>query len=283
MFIPRHWTRATRTARRKDGREIELTAWGWSAGDASEAERKAQERLASLTARVEAGDDFPDRYPYGARPLREEIVDEVRAGGGLAGIVTRNGYGSLVLNASKALFIDVDGAPGAAGRGSGLLGRLFGKKDAAAEDPQLSRIREALRAASDASFRIYETAGGYRVLATHPTFEAGDAASESLMEAAGADPTFVQLCRAQKSFRARLTPKPWRCGQRVPPGQHPREDAGLQREFARWLEGYERACAPLAVCRFVEQVGWGRIHEDLRPILDRHDARTRASEPLPLA
>jgi hypothetical protein len=280
VFIPRHWIRARRRVTGPDGRELEITAWGWSASDLQEAERKAQDRLATLAARAEAGDPFPERYPYGARPLREEIVEEVRSGNEIAGIVTRNGYGALVLNARQALFIDVDRP---APPSPGLLGRLFGKPASAGDDGGLTRIREALRAASAASFRIYATAGGYRVLATDPVFEPGQPPAEDLMTATGADPMFIQLCRAQRSFRARLTPKPWRCGARVAPGQHPREDGEGQREFARWLEGYERACESRAVCRLVDEVGWGRIHPEIRPILERHDAATRVSEPLPLA
>lgn len=280
MFIPRHWIRARRRVTRPDGQEIEVTAWGWSANDPQEAERKAEERLATLAARAEAGDAYPERYPYGARPLREEIVEEVRSGNDVAGIVTRNGYGALVLNARQALFIDVDRPETP---GPGLLGRLFGKPASAGDDAALTRIRDALRAASDASFRIYATAGGYRVLATDPIFEPGQPPAESLMAATGADPMFIQLCRAQRSFRARLTPKPWRCGARVPPGQHPREDGEAQGEFARWLDTYERACAGKAVCRLVDEVGWHRVQAEIRPILERHDEVTRVNEPLPLA
>lgn len=117
--------------RHTDGTELELTAWGWSASGREEAAAKAEERLAALAARVAAGDAFPERYPYGARPLREEIVDEIRAGNEVAGLVTRNGYGSLVLNARNAMFIDVDRPASPKG---GLLGRLFGKPADSAED-----------------------------------------------------------------------------------------------------------------------------------------------------
>jgi hypothetical protein len=280
VFIPRHWIRAGRRVTGTDGRELELTAWGWSATDPQEAQRKAEDRLATLVTRAEAGDAFPERYPYGARPLREEIVGEVRAGKEIAGIVTRNGYGALVLNARQALFIDVDRPEPPS---PGLLGRLFGKPVSAGDDGALTRIRAALRAASSGSFRIYATAGGYRVLATDPVFEPGQPPSEDLMAATGADPMFIRLCRAQRSFRARLTPKPWRCGARVPPGQHPREDGDEQAEFARWLDTYERACAGKAVCRLVDEVGWGRVHSEIRPILERHDEATRVGDPLPLA
>ena len=88
--------------------------------------------------------------------MREEIVEGVRSGNEIAGIVTRNGYGALVLNARQALFIDVDRPAPAS---PGLLGRLFGKPASAGDDAALTRIREALRAASAGSFRIYATAG----------------------------------------------------------------------------------------------------------------------------
>ena len=59
------------------------------------------------------------------------------------------------------------------------------------------------------------------------------------MKALGADPAFLHLCRIQGSFRARLTPKPWRCGQANPPGSFPREPEA-QAAFAEWLAQYQR-------------------------------------------
>ena len=55
MNVPRFWARSTADVRNKDGRSLELDAWGWSSNDRSEAEAKARERLARLRSRVEHG------------------------------------------------------------------------------------------------------------------------------------------------------------------------------------------------------------------------------------
>src|SRR6266852_2289043 len=102
MTVPRFWARSTADVRNKDGRSLELAAWGWSSNDRSEAEAKARERLARLRSRVEHGLELSHGYAYAERPLREEIVEELRAPRGeVVGVVTRNGYGSLVLNAVR--------------------------------------------------------------------------------------------------------------------------------------------------------------------------------------
>ena len=65
--------------------------------------------MARLRSRVEQGLELSHGYAYAERPLREEIVEELRTPRGeFVGVVTRNSYGSLVLNASQAMFVDVD-------------------------------------------------------------------------------------------------------------------------------------------------------------------------------
>jgi hypothetical protein len=107
--------------------------------------------------------------------------------------------------------------------------------------------------------------------------------AQDLMKATGTDPWFVRLCLAQKSFRARLTPKPWRVGVKAPPGEYPREGETSQR-FAEWLREYESASRGYATCRFLETVGKGGLvgGED-HGLVELHDRATRADSTLPLA
>jgi hypothetical protein len=72
------------------------------------------------------------------------------------------------------------------------------------------------------------------------------------------------------------------CGQRLPPGQHPRQDVWEQGDFSNWLAGYDQACQSKATCKLVATLG-DRVDEEIRPILDLHDSATRASSELPLA
>src|SRR5258708_17287312 len=58
--------------------------------------------------------------------------------------------------------------------------------------------------------RVYKTAAGYRAMVVNAGFDPGSTRSEEVLKEFGADPLYVRLCKMQQSFRARLTPKPWR-------------------------------------------------------------------------
>lgn len=278
MNIPRYWTKATGETTRPDGSPLKLTAWGWSATDLADARRNAEDRLSRMLARVEAGDALPDRYPYGVRALREEIVGEIARGEDApAVIVTRNSYGSLVINAPDVMFVDVDRPQPAT---KGLLGSLFTGKSGA--DDAWQTIARKLTPVTGSSFRIYATAGGYRLIATERTFVPGSSEAERIMEAVGADPAYVQLCRAQKSFRARLTPKPWRAGLGAPPNQFPREPRE-QATFEQWLAKYSQKSTEKAVCKYLGDSGGGRVAASIAPVLKYHDEQTRTETQLSLA
>lgn len=279
MKIPRYWFRARLPSAR--GGEATLTAWGWSFDGPAEARQLAEERLARLVERVRSGEPIPRAgYLYGDRPLREEIVEEHPSpDDGATMLVTRNSYGALILNTAGAMFVDVDLPPPPR---QGLLARLFGKIPPQDDTVELARLRSRLEALPG-RFRIYRTAAGWRVLATDRLYEPASAEAQAAMAKMGADPAYRQLCRVQESFRARLTPKPWRCGQSNPPSPFPREDARDRARFERWLGRYGEACRDKATCRLVESVADEWITPQLAPVVDLHDARTRASEALPLA
>jgi hypothetical protein len=292
MKIPNYWIRHEGEVQRPDGQSLQLFAWGWSESSTAEAEAKARERFQSLEQRVREGLELPRGYAYGDRPVREQIVDRITgADGQLDALLTRNSYGAIVLNTSRAMFVDVD-VEGDAGPSQpppdlGFIGRLFGMSApapaaaGAGDDARLATLRSTLRS-TRGSFRVYRTAAGYRLLAIDRPFTPASRDSESVMRAVGADPAFIQLCRIQESFRARLTPKPWRMDQTVPPGQFPR-DASDEPAFTDWVRQYDRASESKATCRFVETVGSTAIDPLIAPIVQLHDARTKATSGLPLA
>jgi hypothetical protein len=147
----------------------------------------------------------------------------------------------------------------------------------------VTTLRNALRNYGRATFRLYRTASGFRVIAIDREFDPSAREVQDLMRATGTDPAYARLCLAQRSFRARLTPKPWRCKSPVPPGQHPRLAVGLQEQFAAWLVDYERAAAHYATCRYLETVGNGSPQGEARKLVEFHDRATRCNEPLMLA
>jgi hypothetical protein len=264
--------------------------------DAQTLARQAAERIVS---RIENGEGFPERYGYADRPLREEILQEIRgAQGELVAAVTRNAYGAEVLNAARLLFIDID-LPGgeARSRAATLLGRVlsallgFGSTSRPASSAPMpaneaeahARRQQWLADHPQWGMRVYRTRSGLRYLVTHGLFEPGQAASETVMQFLGCDPAYVQLCRAQKSFRARLTPKAWRCGMRPPPARFPFQDPDLEEQMRAWKTEYTDACERWATCTLLEVCGNPLVHESVAPLLQIHDTRTRATADLPLA
>jgi hypothetical protein len=283
--VPKHWAKSRQAPGGKNDRLL-LQTWGWSDVGPADALERAEARLHALLQRVRGRDDLHRAWQYysnGERPLREEVLDRRPAGApeGTA-LVTRNRYGVAVLNTARLLAIDVD-LPTAPPHRRGVLG-WFAKPKPPPETAQarLERLKRDLVANSTATFRVYRTAGGFRVLAVDREFDpAGDEAL-GLMQGVGADTMFVKLCRAQKSFRARLTPKPWRCGAPTPQQAYPR-DAAQDADFARWLEHYTARANGFATCGYVETLGAARPVGGLQALIEYHDAQTRAQTSLALA
>ena len=106
---------------------------------------------------------------------------------------------------------------------------------------------------------------------------------EEVFETLGADPLYRRLCRAQESFRARLTPKPWRCGIRTSDVQWPWLDARAEARFVKWEEEYQRVCGRFSTCRLVKILGHPEVHPELQPLVAAHDETTRIHHPFELA
>ena len=130
--------------------------------------------------------------------------------------------------------------------------------------------------------RLYRTAGGLRGLATHAVFDPAAETSIATLATLGSDPLYIRLCRNQESFRARLTPKPWRCGAGRSTFAWPREGAAIER-FEAWLSVYEERQRQFATCLFLDSIGPPTTHAEVAPLIKLHDTLTRANEPLPLA
>jgi hypothetical protein len=183
-----------------------------------------------------------------------------------------------VLNAAGLLFLDIDVEPATGVQR--LLGAFGGASRAEAV---LTGLRGALQEYGRAAFRVYRTASGFRAAAVDREFDPTGDDVQRLMQATGTDPAFARLCLAQRSFRARLTPKPWRCRRPLPPGRYPRADDEQRQRFAAWLREYESASARYATCRYVETIGSGSPRSALRGLLELHDRLTRCDDALPLA
>lgn len=289
MHFPRYWAR---------GSFESWTCWGSSDRSLEEAAargadiaRKVAEKFQTNTfASPAAGVSAKDAsYGYGNGFLREHVVREVaRDGEELTVALTRNAAGCLVLNCAEALFVDIDFPPKKEVSSGGFFKRLFGKSEesptsASPQEAAFEKIEQYVRRNS-LSARIYETKAGLRVLFTDEKYTPSSSEVRYTFEALGADPLYVRLCARQNSFRARVSPKPWRCGYVAnPPVSWPFSDANEEKQFAAWLEEYEKAASEYATCKFIKSVGGNRMHRDIGAIQELHDEHCRVNTSLELA
>ncbi len=170
------------------------------------------------------------------------------------------------------MFIDID-FPDSGSIGSAVhnLGKLFGGKAPSPEQAYLAAIEQWAQQQPDWGIRVYRTFGGLRCLITNELFDPTQDSSLDVLRRLQSDPLYIRLCRAQESFRARLTPKPWRCNAARPPARYPFADQNQEQTYRRWEQGYRQATAAFSVCRLVKQLGKDETHPDVAPVLALHD------------
>lgn len=278
MNFPQFWAR---------GQSGDFLAWRWSSESIAEAQALADQAAQQLVDRFRAGErprSHGGYYPN--RPFREQVLQEFKnEAGETAAVVTRNSYGCQVLNTARVMFVDIDlPEPKPSG---GFLKRLFGKPDPVPpsnlQSEAMKRIENWTRNHSEWGWRIYRTRAGLRLLATQSLVDADSAIAEEIYEALGADPLYQKLCKAQKCFRARLTPKPWRCGIHSKPERWPWLDAKQEKRFQEWETQYLSCSAKWATCEFIRHIGNPDVHAEVQSVLKLHDGPTRVESKLQLA
>lgn len=278
MHFPKYWSKGT---------EDNYTCWRWSDVSLADAAQLAQVAVRELARLMSAGIPPKNTYAYFDRPMREPVLQELRgSAGAVSAVVTRNSYGCLVLNTSSVMFVDVDLPETPVSIGSWFK-KLFGKQEASGTGDAESRVLAQAEAWIEANpgwgWRIYRTSAGLRLMATHALIEPGHESARRVFDAMGADPLYRRLCDVQQCYRARLTPKPWRCRVPKPPVSWPWPDDNAEARYVRWDDGYRQACERFATCDLVTTLGNDLIHSDVRPILELHDEMTRVDSRLPLA
>ena len=233
MHFPKYWTTA---------KHNELVAWGWSDTNLAEASGQASERLRRIRDWLARRGQTALQHRYGysdGRPLREEVLREFRAPeGALRAAITRNGYGCLVLNTADMMFVDVD-APEAKGTGW-LAGLLSCRKPDHTRNPEafmnplMTHVNNWVGRWPGWGWRVYRTAAGIRLLTTHAPFAPDHAMCQTAFEVFEADPLYRKLCATQRCFRARLTPKPWRCNMDKPRERWPWGNERMEAQFRKW-------------------------------------------------
>jgi len=288
MKLARFWARQTADATDRHGRRVLASARGWSNDTIEAAAAMALQTAMRVAAMVADGRTKVQRYQYGDRPIPEPVIKEFAGGPAPRAVVTRNVYGALVLNSSDLMFIDIDTNETSNPITSLVtaLMSLFGKKRPSPQTPVASGIDDAIArvaAINALSLRLYETAGGYRAIVTSAPQAATSEAALSLLREFGADPLYIHLCKQQESFRARLTPKPWRMKMWEPPVTYPFQTPAEQQRFDRWQDEYATASARFATCRFIRAIGDDHAAAGFQELIDFHDDQTKADSSLPLA
>lgn len=274
--FPRYWAFGT------SGR---FFCWRGSGVSQEAAQQAADKRAAELKQLFESTGQRPPRaYAYGDRQLREPLLEVVGES-----VVSRNLYGCAILNTPNVMFIDIDFPEF---KKPGLLRRLFGKVTGPTtleehgrveQEAALARIDVWTRTHPQWGWRAYRTFAGLRLIATHALFTPGSAEVRRIFEELGADPLYSKLCDVQMSFRARLTPKPWRCGHRAPPVRWPWGSAENEQAFAQWQSAYTLASRGYATCSFVGSIGTTDLHPGVAGVVRFHDQATGATVNAPLA
>ena len=244
------------------GRRIFRTGVGVSTTSQSEAEAEARANAQRLLEDALAGREGTlGAYAYHADRRLEPVVDSVRGPSGEVARITVNGYGSLVINASAAMFVDVD---------------LDGEDPDARDTSAPERLQDLVARRPDLGFRAYRTLAGWRYLCTSATFDPASAEVQTLLRELGSDEKYVTLCRIQKTFRARLTPKPWRADHKpLTLGSEGIDRGELQRVIdATWR---------FATARSITAVGSAVVLPQVAPVLEQHDLWTQALTTKPLA
>ena len=284
MQVRRYWAKVL-VELDEDGEPTTRAFWGGS----DESEADAHARAKAIAAEHQGVWELPgdhggwdDGYYGGTSVVPEPIADEwFDDAGERAAAITINRFGAQVLNTAWLPFVDVDFHIDEAWRQTpflrafnpwlrkrsqggffgGLLSRFRGGPKATDEDKLEFAIEHLARwQAEDPSrgVRVYRTAGGLRYLLTDPQMDPAGAAFRELGGRLLSDPLYLKLCEKQESFRARLSPKPWRM------------DGGSEHDYA--------------VCRLVDVLGSERPADELsRELLDVHDRATGVGLDRPLA
>ncbi len=320
MHIPRYWKQVKRTISIEPGKyrhwypdsdmpvELEILAWGYSDDSPEMAERQADERMRDIAEaykRPERDEGF--YYPNGV--IREDVLERIEDGEDTKAVITRNRYGAEVLNTSGLMFVDIDVDLSDIEPPS-FFQKLFGQAEKIQKrndeitkerfDQALNKVYDYMRNDRDNGFFLYKTHSGLRLIAASSEFAPDSEETMRILDGLGSDPLFQRLCKSQKCFRARLTPKFWRMNRDDFDALTPSPTFGFRktqdisvrwtsddndnlRYYDEWIRNYTRLSRNYATCQFLESVGITKVAPELKKIINLHDSRTGAYTRLPLA
>ena len=265
MNFARFWSSVEIRVPSRFGRPGAVRVWGASNTGLEAAEQAARARAERALA------FFAGRatdYQYSADAIREEVIEEfVDAEGELLAVITRNRYGALVLNTERVLFGDID-LPS-----ENLVLRICNRIGRRARDKSyfLDHLRDFQNAHPEFVFQVYETRAGLRFMIINREIRPDSPAVELLFKALKVDRLYTRLCRSQRCFRARLTPKPWRIGLARPTARFPFSTELKKRSFNFWLSQYADRSRNACAARRLQRICEGAVPDSVQRVLDIHD------------
>lgn len=324
MIVPSFWAEA-KVKDTINGHQITIKRFGWSDNSEQEAQFNAQQRADEALKRARAGEivrRIDHKVSYNGEdglPIREEII--ARHGDI---IITRNTYGALCINTPDVLFadIDIDTEPhfnlsllvfailitisGAVSilfnsgyilLGLGFLSMVYANRiaqrflkeklkiEGGFEERTKNLVKQYVDQNPSAHFRLYRTPMGYRVLAMHKTFDPATDEPFEILNSWKSDRIYIQMCKNQRCFRARVSPKPWRIGvgRLAPrPGVWPIK---LERmpDREKWVKHYSEKSKKFASCEFVVKIGSNIVDTKAEAVRVLHDEYSKAEMNLPIA
>jgi hypothetical protein len=281
MKVFKYWASDSTEINDSKGVPYRVGCWRGSNSSVDDARGRALDAARRAAQRILAREPA-DSYLYSDRALREELIEEIREGdsGDLVAAITRNTYGALVLNTEQVMFVDID-----VERPSLLssLRRVFSRRAPTPFDRALSTLRAFAARRPEVGFRVYRTFKGFRLLVTHALFDPVSPEAQALLAELGNDELYRQLCRVQESFRARLTPKPWRLPLDSPPLRYPWKSESGREQYEEWVARYQEACRDRAACELVESLGSSDVDPLASRIARLHDEYCRVESGAPLA
>jgi hypothetical protein len=309
MEIARYWARGEAEAVHPGGAPITLSIWRWSDSSQQDAQQRANVASQDAARRMETGSVAGGGQGYGYldNPPREEIIEEITGeDGGTIATVTRNRMGSLILNTDGLMFIDVDTESAASEPSGGILSRLasllssvgrrrkkarvssefvvahgragYAGDERSGQTPEgpTGRIAQAAAMFPADTFRLYQTAAGYRLMLVNRTVSPTSEECIKMLSSFDSDPLYLRLCEKQQCYRARLTPKHWRCEMNPPPFRFPFGNPAEEQVYEGWVKEYEETIEAYATCRLLQEFGPGQTHPELALLVQVHDMMCRS-------
>lgn len=254
---------------------------GGSSISMDDAKLNALKKRDIIKSKIEGNFDYRKKDADYEVDIREEIIGAVND----ENIITRNRYGSLVLNSTSLVIVDVDDESFRwRYRWSfnlfTILRNLFISRNF--RDLIESETKRVCRlyASKSAYVRLYRTPNGYRVILVFENSpEPTSKQSKLIMKRFKSDYTYANLCIKQRCYRARLTPKPWRIKLKSLKAIFPFRTAEEDILHDKWVAEYHQVSEGFAACRLMESFGNPRLDK----ALDYHDKFCKALSDLPLA